>query len=174
MLLSCLNRPRPSRFAAISSRVEGAQLQWTTDRAGHSELDWLAMDNPIAGKRLPHPLAQRRIIGFPDDAAHCNGGQIDAALPQDQFDPIPHSTFRIPNFRNPPSLLVLLGVSLVKHDPVARLNDISLLAQFQLHQHAARRLAHDGADAHPAAFGKSALNEDLMVDAAEETMAEAP
>src|SRR5262245_23495297 len=134
------------------------------------------MDNPVAGKRLPHALAQRRVIRFPDDAAHCNCGQIDAAMPQDQFDltaAIPCSEVQIPHFGDSPSLLVLLGMPLVEHDAVARLDDVGFLSQLQLHQHAARRLADDRPDAHAAAFGKSALDENLMIDASEETMAEA-
>jgi len=86
----------------------------------------------------------------------------------------PAARITAPDFEDPAPLLVLFGMSLVKHDAVARLDHgdgrivaavrLAEVCFIQFDQHAAAGAADERADAYPAALGKAAEDQPLVVD----------
>jgi hypothetical protein len=149
--------------------VGRGELERLADARDDAHVQRRAAGDGVAREGMFEPLAQRGVVGLPDDRADGDRAEVDVAAVELELERVP-AAWR--HRQDATALLVLLGVTFVKDDAVVRLQRARRHAPAAAEgdEDAIVRDALDGADAATAGFGKARGDELLVVDAGEETV----
>jgi hypothetical protein len=118
-------------------------------------------------------LAQRGVVGFPDDGAGGDGAEVDVAGMEMKLKAA--RSLRSNGCHAAP-LLILLGMALIEDDAVVGLQRglaVTLQSRVQIDHDGFPRDELHGADAAAAGLGEAGRDQALVIDAGEEAVGEA-